>query len=654
MVKTSLLSINPLIARLISLLLLGSTLFAMSESARADGYPLEAGDVLSVIVQRHPEMSADEVTINAAGKARLPEIGEIAVAGKTIDQVARQIARVLASQLVHPEVTVTLKKSRPRPISVLGEVKTPGIYEAAPGWRVTEVLSAAGGLIIKPESAGASLTRRDGKIVPLDLSRIFSEAEVSNNPTVAGNANVVLQGGEVLRVWARTIKISVTGWAQRPGTYEAAEGSGIIEAIALAGGAAPRAALSKVVVTRANGSIVRVNLLQAMLRGDQESNLKLETGDLITILEAKDRVTVRGAVQKPGYYEIEDGASLRVAEAVALAAGTLPRAALTRVRVEHADGNSTTVNLFKVMSQGDRSADVELVAGDVVTVPESRGVTVLGEVLKPGNYSMEDGAAPRISDVLAEAGGMTGKAQGVSITLTRTLPDGQVTRLSIDPVALIEGRDANQNQSVQDGDLITIAPQRTQTVIVSGEVKTPGVYELKAGSSLPELIARAGGPTEDAALRRVSITARDNTMQVVDGFAAIHQGGKNTGLPLRDGDFVVVPKNTARVLILPAVNKPGYYPIPEGEPLTVGSALALAGGPKERARLKEVAIFRHTPTGVERQIIALDRVTSGQLSLDIPLQSDDVLYVPEGKQSTSMWNGITSALGSLGVLSSIF
>ena len=267
---------------------------------------------------------------------------------------------------------------------------------------------------------------------------------------------------------------------------------------------------------------------------------------------------------------------------------------------------------------------------------------------------MEAGAAPRLSDVLAEAGGITGKVQGVSITLTRTLPDGQIVRLNADPVALIEGRDGNQNLNVLDGDLITVASQRTQTVVVSGEVKTPGVYELKEGSSLPELIARAGGPTEDAALRRVSITTRDNTTQVVDGFALIREGGKTAGLPLHDGDFVVVPKNTARVLILPAVNKPGYYPIPEGEPLTVGSALALAGGPKERARLKEVAIFRHTSTGVERQIIALDRVSSGQLSLDIPLQSGDVLYVPEGKQSTSVWNGITSALGGLGTLAAIF
>ncbi|MBV9470495.1 MAG: hypothetical protein JOZ57_14750, partial [Abitibacteriaceae bacterium] len=98
---------------------------------------------------------------------------------------------------------------------------------------------------------------------------------------------------------------------------------------------------------------------------------------------------------------------------------------------------------------------------------------------------------------------------------------------------------------------------------------------------------------------------------------------------------------------------PGIVIIPENEPFTVGKALSLAGGPKDRARLKEVGIFRHTATGVQHTIFAVDQVYNGQLALDQRLQDGDVLYVPEGKQTNSSWNTITNAIGSLGVLAAL-
>ncbi len=123
---------------------------------------------------------------------------------------------------------------------------------------------------------------------------------------------------------------------------------------------------------------------------------------------------------------------------------------------------------------------------------------------------------------------------------------------------------------MQDGDLINVSVVKSPTVLVSGEVKNPGAFELKEGDSLPQLITRAGGPTLEAALTRV-IVERNGEKIIKDVLPSLNNG-VGMDFPLLEGDFVVVQKNTARVLVIPAVIKPGYYPIPENGTLTVGGS----------------------------------------------------------------------------------
>jgi polysaccharide export outer membrane protein len=106
----------------------------------------------------------------------------------------------------------------------------------------------------------------------------------------------------------------------------------------------------------------------------------------------------------------------------------------------------------------------------------------------------------------------------------------------------------------------------------------------------------------------------------------------------------MVPKNTARVLVLGAVNKPGAVPIEEDTTLRLGEALGLAGGAKDRAKIREIGIFRNTPQGVQRTVIALDKMYNGQPGLNQLLQNGDTMYVPEGRQSSSFWEQLGRVL----------
>jgi protein involved in polysaccharide export with SLBB domain len=433
----------------------------LAQNASPD-YLLGTGDLLTVAVARHPEMSAEEVPVNAAGRVSLPVIGSIDVGGKTVAQVTREIRTKLLVALRRPEVTVTLKQARSRSISVLGSVGNPGVYDLKPGWRVADALAAAGGLTARAEIVEGVLARNNETALPLDIPTILRDP---------GNvSNMVLASGDTLNIAARTVQVSVLG-----------------------------------------------------------------------------------AVQKPGAVGLEQKGSLRLTDALALA----------------------------------------------------------------GGLSVAPGAA--------------------RIVITRMQADGSPRTWSISGAALLEQNDQTLNEVLQEGDLVSIVGINRK-VYISGEVKTPGAYELREGDSIPKLIALAGGTTETAALTRVAVQRAGQTIPV-DTQAAFRQGAP-LDFPLQDGDFVVVPKNTAQVLVLGAVNQPGAISIEENTTLRIGDAIGKTGGVKDRAKLKEIGIFRSGPNGVQRQVISLDRMYNGQPGLNYPLQSGDTLYVPEGQQSTSFWDQI--------------
>ena len=444
---------------------------------------------------------------------------------------------------------------------------------------------------------------------------------------------------------ARPRRVFVLGAVTRPGAYDLPLGSGVIEALALAGGALPRAALGQAQVTRPDGSVITVNL--RTVPNNPEINRTLEPGGLLLVPESQARITVRGAVVKPGLYDLADDTSVPIMEALALAGGALPRAALGKAQVTYADGSVATVDLFKAASLGQPEADIQLTAGSVLTVPTSAGITVLGAVQRPGILTLEEGNLT-LAEALAQAGGLTVLPPQALISISRNGPDGQAQISSIDPVKLLSLRDATQNVPLQDGDIVSVAAKEVQIVFVSGEVKTPGAYELQEGDSVPELIVRAGGPTPLAALTRISVVKREGgAAQTVNIANALIEGGDRPDeFALQQGDFIVVPKNEAAVLVLGAVLRPGRYPIPETEQLTLGEALGLAGGARERAKVKEIAILRQDPAvpgaaGLKRQVVSIASTKDGQLALNQTLLPGTVVYVPEPSQPGALQRALS-------------
>ncbi len=615
-------------------------------------YVLGPDDVVSVAVMRHPEFSGEDMVIPGSGALLLPVIGTIHFAGRTISQVDTEVTNKLRVRLLHPEVSISLTKPRPRPIYIQGAQsvdKTGGILEYKNGWRITQALAAAGGLVGDPDLAAVSVTR-GGKIV-LDAAL----SPILNDPT--GKSNLPLQVGDTLRFYQRVVNVSVSGAVARPGAYPLARGGGVVEAVGLAGGPIENASLSKATIRRASGAIIGVNLFKALRQNDPTQNITLSEGDIINVPATQDRVSVLGEVKTQGQFMLEDGRETRVSDALAHAGGTTENAALTRATISHANGTTQPVNLYQIISLGDKTSDTVLQAGDIINVPRARGITVTGEVNKGGIIPLEEGQQPRILDAIAAAGNLEPslKPERAHITISRFV-DGKAITLSVNAPALLTQTDMSQNSLVRDGDVITVSSIARIIVSIDGNIKSPGQFDIDTGDGVPELIARAGGATDEAALSRVSITRRGSLQPVVISYVdAIKKGGPKPDFQLQNGDAVVVPRNEARATVLAAVNRPGNYALPEDHPTTIGDLITMAGGTSFQAKTREVALLRKTPTGVQQFIYPMDRVDkSGILAVNVPIQSGDVLFVPPVKTSQSTLAKLSGIIGTLGSVNLAF
>ena len=93
-------------------------------------YPIRPKDILTLRVFGEPDISADEMRVDDAGKIQVPLIGTVDAATRSADEVGKEIAQRLgAKYLINPQVALSVAEAAPSYVSVEGEVEKPGVYE---------------------------------------------------------------------------------------------------------------------------------------------------------------------------------------------------------------------------------------------------------------------------------------------------------------------------------------------------------------------------------------------------------------------------------------------------------------------------------------------------------------------------------------------
>jgi polysaccharide export outer membrane protein len=214
---------------------------------------------------------------------------------------------------------------------------------------------------------------------------------------------------------------------------------------------------------------------------------------------------------------------------------------------------------------------------------------------------------------------------------------------------------------------VSIHEMRSQPVSVLGSVKNPGVHQLYGAKTLLEVVSLAGGLSVDAGYS-IRITRRkewgriplrgmkeDDSGQYYTaevGVKELMEGrAPEKNIPIKPEDVISVPKGEL-VYVMGAVKKSGGFVLGERETVTVLQALSMAEGMDNFAKASGAKILRKTENPERRLEIAVDinRILKHS-SPDIPMQQDDILFVPlSGARKAIMRTleaGITTATGVL-------
>ena len=513
-------------------------------------------------------------------------------------------------------------------VIVLGAVNSPGTYVLRKGARLVDIIAAAGGVRSTSDSTRISITRTAGdeqEIFVVDAFQSLTGKEGGENPLLFGNDIVFVPEGRNHAL--------VLGQVHQPGSYILSESTRVLDIIAEAGGLTAAAAVDRVTLTRETEQGVQVytlNIGEMQEKGVGHDTL-IAPGDVLFVPEGAPQVLVLGQVSEPGSYRVHG--TTRLLDVIALAGGPLERAGETLLLTR--DGKTAEIDLGALSRLGLNNRLVH--AGDVIYIPEGqKQVLVLGEVRSPGYYQFRHG--DKILDAIGYAGGLLESAQEDQVTVTRQTEQGtEIT--SLDIAQLMENRFLENNRPLKGGDII-IVPKSDRSVLVLGEVQNPGYYTLSKGQRVLDLIAMAGGLTNEGQAATVRLTRRleneEEAHYVLDLDKAMRGlGGEN---PLiQGGDVLFVPERQTRVLVFGEVRSPGYYPITAST--RVLDAVGQAGGFTEAADAAQVQFTYETEDGTQTDILDLQK--SMETGLDnTRLQGGEMILVPRSNRTVLVFGEV--------------
>jgi polysaccharide export outer membrane protein len=171
----------------------------------------------------------------------------------------------------------------------------------------------------------------------------------------------------------------------------------------------------------------------------------------------------------------------------------------------------------------------------------TQGVSVLGEVTKPGIYPLL--GSRRLYDVISEAGGTTTRA-GKVISITHRAEPGkpELVAISNDP-ALV----ARANVDIQPGDTVMVS--KSGIVYVTGDVKLPGGFVMEQNENLTVLqaIALAQGLNSTASLKSVRVIRRSGgKLEEIPVELKQIMAAKSPDIALKNEDVLLVPNSASK------------------------------------------------------------------------------------------------------------
>ena len=477
--------------------------------ATPSDYLLGPGDAVFVDVWGASQKQF-ESTVSPEGFINIEGYGPVNVSGLTVAQANQRLRNTLGSRFGGSQVKLTVGQTKTITVNVMGEVKAPGTYTVSAFATVFHALYLAGGVNDIGTLRSIKVLRKGHLVSTVDIYDYILNGKLSGN--------IRLTSDDVIYVDTYDCLVNIAGKVKRPMFYEMKKTESVNTLLKYAGGFTGDAFSDNITLIRKSGGEMSIYSLNEFERG----KFQVQDADSVWVDSVLDRyknlVEVRGAVMRPGKYQM-DGNISTVRQLIQTAGGLAEDAMPVRGIIHRLRSDRTLE--VKSFNGGDlmqhKEADIPLQNEDVVFIPSRKDtneellLTINGEVRYPGSYQYA--ANSSIESLILQAGGLTDKASVAKVDIARRFRDKK---------AVASGEQVAQffSFSLKDGFIIDGKPDfilqpfdevyvRTspgyveqQHVKVEGEIQFEGTYVItKKKYRLSDLITAAGGLTKEAYAR---------------------------------------------------------------------------------------------------------------------------------------------------------
>lgn len=551
-------------------------------------YTVGAGDQIVIDVWGAAEMTY-QLIVNAEGAITIQNLGPIYLNGLTIEEASERIKRRLGDiysgldpdqeEQANTFAEVSLGNVRSIKVTVMGEVKAPGTYTVSSLSTAFNALFAAGGPDRDGSFRDVQIIRGNEIIENFDLYDIL----------VTGNqeGNIQLKDQDIIKVNPYQNRVQVLGETKRVGYFETKVGETLDDLVDYFGGFTDMAYTERLVLKRRTPTMRSVSDVEY----PEGNDLEIRNGDILEVGEVLDRfenrVTIRGAVFRPGEYELNEEMTLN--DLIYKADGPKEDAHYQRGVIYRTTDNLTIETIpFSLRNVIDEpeTYDIELKRDDEIRIAslfelrEDYNIRVSGAVNNPGQYDFTEETT--LQDAILQANGFRDDAAEYRIEVARRIVDEE-KQLKSDSVAEVFQFEVDENLSFSEEDknfvlrpfdqvFVRLKPnyQEQQIVRIEGEVQFPGEYVLEDRTArLSDIIEWAGGLSDYAYPQGASLERTMGEIEVeeesvvgdlvrLDGQTtrvgielgdALQNPQSNVDLILEEGDVIRVPKQLQTVRI---------------------------------------------------------------------------------------------------------
>lgn len=601
-------------------------------------YVLAAGDRLFIDLWGDAEANYD-LKVSPDGFITVPDAGVINVSGVTVEAAEKRIRNKLASTVSGlNNGTVNLKLSlgdiRSIKVNIIGEASMPGTYTLPSLATLFNALYEAGGVSDIGSLRSIKLIRGGKQVAELDVYDYLIGGKQEVNVGLQDNDMIIVQPYENL--------VKVTGKVKRPRIYELKKGETADDLLLYTGGFMGEAYKDNITVNRKSGRMMSVHSVPT----EEFAEFTMADGDSVAVGEVirqyANRVTVEGAVWRPGDYELNDSLTT-LKELIKKAEGIRGDALMSRTQIVRLN-DDYTFSVESVDLQGLLNgivADVKLKPEDLVRIPsvnslkEGYTIDVKGEVNTPQTLLYRDNMT--IEDAILMANGLKESASLARIEVARRVKNPNSTEPSDRIAELFQFNIPADLGLSPETAAFTLQPfdevyirrspgySEQNSVFAEGEFLFDGEYVLSTNNDrLSDLVAKAGGLTPEAYIKgaylkrqlseerltrqetlfdlseRGKAATGDTIMMkrmkvgdyypiAIDLTAALKDPSGLENLVLEDGDKLVVPKFNNTVTISGAVLYPCTVTFVKGQ--KIRDYIARGGGYAARAKKRPFVIY---------------------------------------------------------------